>query len=338
MPLYRIKDWDDIYENHRSRPLKKLDWVPVPNKMDGSGYIELVEHPNGAAHLGAWLVIIEIASKQEARGTLPVLRGSTAAAIARSSRLPLDLLEEAIARLLSPEIGWLEECPQSSGEKSAVPPRPLGELPALPERPSGDESATKERKKERKEGNEREKRRDEHAETEWPESAKVVIGNFPAVQPSVFDEIVSSALSVCQEICDQELACGLRETRLRDQRSATFWIGAIKVWVKRNAGSRHTETDKSPPAQINSDDDLELFRAVDRDPEKLLVLKQEAQHEHPGRRSRGKELLTGYAEWKSQGNSPDLPRRPPTQQHIPANIFVMAGGARSAKGGVNDEA
>jgi hypothetical protein len=106
---FRIKNWDKYFENNRSREMKRLEWVPVPNKMDGSGYAELVDHPNGAAHLGAWLAIIEIASRNETRGTL-VRDGKiqTPQALARISRLPAALFEEVFDRLVN-EIGWIEK-------------------------------------------------------------------------------------------------------------------------------------------------------------------------------------------------------------------------------------
>lgn len=71
MALYRVSRWNEFFENNRTRELKRLDWVPVPNKMDGRGYTALVEHPNGAAHLGGWIAILEIASRQKVRGEIP---------------------------------------------------------------------------------------------------------------------------------------------------------------------------------------------------------------------------------------------------------------------------
>jgi hypothetical protein len=35
------------------------------------GYTTLVDHPRGASHLGSWYAIVEIASRQKKRGTLP---------------------------------------------------------------------------------------------------------------------------------------------------------------------------------------------------------------------------------------------------------------------------
>ena len=106
--LMRVRNWDANYENNRTRSLKQLNWVPIPNSLDGDGYTELVDHPNGAAHLGAWLAIVQIASRCEVRGTLTRKNRQphTAETLARISRIPVATFEEALPRLLS--IGWLE--------------------------------------------------------------------------------------------------------------------------------------------------------------------------------------------------------------------------------------
>ena len=106
--LYRIKNWDDHFENNRTRDLKSMSWVPMPNKMDGDGYTELVDHPDGAAHFGAWVAIVEVASKCDPRGTLlrEGARPHNPASLARISRLKKEVFEQAIPRLV--QIGWLE--------------------------------------------------------------------------------------------------------------------------------------------------------------------------------------------------------------------------------------
>lgn len=113
---FQIKDWGLLYENNRTRGMKRMLWVPVPNKLDGEGYTELVSHPSGAAHLGAWLVILQVASRCDPRGAL--VRGNgqphTSESLARMSRLPSQVFDEAIPRLLS--IGWLEAIPQDGAE------------------------------------------------------------------------------------------------------------------------------------------------------------------------------------------------------------------------------
>lgn len=63
--MLRVKDWDKNFENGASRKLKRLDWVPVPIRMDGAGYTGLVAHEHGAQHFGAWMAIVEIAAAQE---------------------------------------------------------------------------------------------------------------------------------------------------------------------------------------------------------------------------------------------------------------------------------
>jgi len=108
--IYRVTEWKDSFENNRTRELKKVNWVPIPNKQDGDGYTVLVEHKNGAAHLGAWLSIVQIASKCDPRGTLVRDNGKPhdAATLARMSRLPVKIYEEVLPRLIDDEIGWLE--------------------------------------------------------------------------------------------------------------------------------------------------------------------------------------------------------------------------------------
>ena len=122
--LYRIVKWDENFENNRSRELKELAWVPVPNRHDGSGYLELVDHPDGAAHFGAWVLIVEVASKCSPRGTL--LRSSgkphDARSLAMMTRIPEAVFTAVLPRLL--DIGWLELVPQEGAtisQEGAIP-------------------------------------------------------------------------------------------------------------------------------------------------------------------------------------------------------------------------
>ncbi len=107
----RIRDWDKHFENAASRKLKRLDWVAIPTKTDGEGYTALVDHPNAAAHLGAWYAIVEAASKQTPRGNLPggipQDIGGICRSLGRMSRLPGGIFQDVLPRLI--EIGWLEE-------------------------------------------------------------------------------------------------------------------------------------------------------------------------------------------------------------------------------------
>jgi hypothetical protein len=108
LDVLRVRGWSKHFENNRTRELKKLDWVPIPNKHDGDGFSELLEHANGMAHYGAWTLIVQVASKCDERGTLlrDGAKAYDARSLARVTRGSQKVFDEAIPRLL--EIGWLE--------------------------------------------------------------------------------------------------------------------------------------------------------------------------------------------------------------------------------------
>jgi len=109
MKVYRIVNWSKYFEVNRTRELKYMTWVPMPNKHDGEGFVELItEHANGLAHYGAWSILVQIASRCEPRGTL--LRDGksamTSQGLARKSHVPAGLWDEALPRFI--KVGWLE--------------------------------------------------------------------------------------------------------------------------------------------------------------------------------------------------------------------------------------
>jgi hypothetical protein len=105
---WRIAGWKKHFENNRTRELKKMEWVPLPNRMDDAGYVELLDHRDGAAHFGAWVALVEIASRCRERGSLTRdgSKAHTYNSLARISRIPEELFRAAIPRLM--EMGWLE--------------------------------------------------------------------------------------------------------------------------------------------------------------------------------------------------------------------------------------
>lgn len=131
-----IRNWAKHFENHRTRELKSMDWLPLPTDISDMGYVELIDHPNGPAHFACWIVILQIAATCSPRGSL--VRGADmpldAAALARAARIPIATMEEAIARLLSPEVNWLEEVmenPAKTRAKTATSPRKSRDNPAV---------------------------------------------------------------------------------------------------------------------------------------------------------------------------------------------------------------
>lgn len=109
MKAIRIKSWDRHYENNRSRELKRPEWLPLPNKFDGTGFMELLDHPAGMSHYGAWCLLLGAASRMPVRGLLVTDSGRTMTAkdLARMTRGSTRCFEEALPRLIA--IGWVEE-------------------------------------------------------------------------------------------------------------------------------------------------------------------------------------------------------------------------------------
>lgn len=70
MKLYAIRNWNQLYENNRSRQVVDLRWVAVPNRHDGETFSTIMAHPDGAVIFSAWILLIQIASKCTPRGTL----------------------------------------------------------------------------------------------------------------------------------------------------------------------------------------------------------------------------------------------------------------------------
>jgi hypothetical protein len=106
--LYRIANWDSLYEVAQSRKIKgPLPWISLRTKHDGDGYTELLEHPDGPSHYAAWIALLQVAAKCEPRGSL--LRDNsqpaTSTVLARQTRIPAEVFEAAVPRLLA--IGWL---------------------------------------------------------------------------------------------------------------------------------------------------------------------------------------------------------------------------------------
>jgi hypothetical protein len=145
---YRVKNWDAHYENNRSRGIQKTEWLPIPNRLDNEGYVELVMGANGPALFGVWIALLEAASRCKPRGLL--IRENRAAhtteSLSRITRMDAGLIADAITRLTSPEIGWLEVADVTQALSEI---RQAGAIA----RQAGDVQGVTERKKEgRKEG------------------------------------------------------------------------------------------------------------------------------------------------------------------------------------------
>ncbi len=106
-PLYCIPNWGKQYENNRSRILRKLDWVMVPNAHDGDGYSGLMARADAPILFTAWILLLQVASKCEPRGTLIRSNGEphTPESLATRTRGAPEWFETALPFLV--KIGWL---------------------------------------------------------------------------------------------------------------------------------------------------------------------------------------------------------------------------------------
>lgn len=111
--VVRIVDWDRTFESFATRRYGRIEWVRMPVRMDSDRYCELLDHPNGAAHLGAWDALVRVAARCQPRGTLIRDNGQPhdAGTLERITRIPAVLWIEAIPRFVS--IGWAEYLKES---------------------------------------------------------------------------------------------------------------------------------------------------------------------------------------------------------------------------------
>lgn len=70
MKLYSIRGWNEHFENNRSRTVKDLAWVAIPNRHDGEHFSIIMQAEHGAEIYAAWVLMLQVASRCQPRGTL----------------------------------------------------------------------------------------------------------------------------------------------------------------------------------------------------------------------------------------------------------------------------
>lgn len=119
--------------------MKEMQWVPVPNKHDGEGFLTIMDHKDGLIIYGAWHLILQVASKCDPRGTLVRDDGTphTAASISKKTRWKrISDIQTALDFCSSKEVGWIEIIctePQAGAEI----PQAGAEIPHEPARKEG---------------------------------------------------------------------------------------------------------------------------------------------------------------------------------------------------------
>ncbi len=116
MILYSIRNWDQRYENNRSRKIKNIEWVMVPNDLNSEGYIEIMSHDNGMAIYSCWIILLSVASKCKQRGILRRSNGKPhdPASLAQLSRTKVPDWCAALQFLA--HLGWLDSQPLDNTE------------------------------------------------------------------------------------------------------------------------------------------------------------------------------------------------------------------------------
>jgi hypothetical protein len=116
--IYRVKDWDRNFEKAQTRVCRRMTWVALPNRHDGSGYGAVAAHERNCELFTAWVLIVEVASKMPIRGTLfKDGRALTARDLHARTRFPQIAFDLAFNVLVQPEIDWLEGLPDSETAK-----------------------------------------------------------------------------------------------------------------------------------------------------------------------------------------------------------------------------
>lgn len=127
MNCYRIKNWNDVYENNRTRELQDLKWFPCPVKLSGDGYTLIMNEKDGPAIFGAWIACTEVAASCDPRGLLIRSAGipHDAASIARQTRMPVKIINRTLSFCMT-HCKWFELIDLQSG---AVIPQEGAEIP-----------------------------------------------------------------------------------------------------------------------------------------------------------------------------------------------------------------
>lgn len=130
--LYSIRNWSEVFENSQSRQYQRLNWTPLPNKHDGKSYRRLISMADGPALYGAWVLLVQVASKCPQRGVLADQDGPLDAEdLSHKTGAPAELFVRAFEALTHSKIAWLEVVPLPADQQHANsgPTAALGNMP-----------------------------------------------------------------------------------------------------------------------------------------------------------------------------------------------------------------
>lgn len=222
MNLYRIKYWDEHYENNRTRDMKDMRWVPIPCSLDGDGYTMIMEKKNGAALYGAWIACVIVAARCGTRGTLMRSSGipHDSVSLSRLTRIAQPIMEEML-KVCTLECKWFEII---SLQVDAEIPHEGAEIPHDPAR-NGMEGNRREENRREENGREEKKR---------ARARKVLFSDSEYYDKATF-AIALQAYGWEREKIEYYWAAADDYSK---SKGATYidWIAAVRNWDRKNPG------------------------------------------------------------------------------------------------------
>jgi len=113
---YQIKNWNDHFENAKSRSVLNKTWGNLPNKQDGLGYGLIMREDDGAAIYGAFVALVLMCSKQPnprdgwvTENGKPDARPLTALEISIKTKIPETIVQRMLEVTASSPVGWVED-------------------------------------------------------------------------------------------------------------------------------------------------------------------------------------------------------------------------------------
>lgn len=113
VPLYQVIDWNDTFENAKSRECKQPSHVYKPNKM-GIGLMNILVEEDGRTIYGTWCLILDLVSRQKKpRGGYLTANGKAdgrryrVAELAYLFRAPEHEIRRCLKVVTSPEVAWM---------------------------------------------------------------------------------------------------------------------------------------------------------------------------------------------------------------------------------------
>jgi hypothetical protein len=109
MKLYKIRGWGIHFENNRSRSVKELDWISIPNRHDGENFAKVMDDPECGNIFSGFVLMLQVASKCNPRGVLVKDSGfpHDSNSLHLKTRAPKSLFDKAFEFLLM-HTDWLE--------------------------------------------------------------------------------------------------------------------------------------------------------------------------------------------------------------------------------------